>query len=191
MSYIERIVGWLGSALELFAQVLLALMMVTICYDVLMRYIFTAPTSWALEVNSFLIVAITLLPAAALARRGEHLNITFFQQMLGARSLRTTQVLIALLGVVFSAILAWRGLEMTMDAYAYNERMSTSLGTPMVYPYALLPIGFGLLCIQYFINGVNFALGRETSAHAAVGDAAPGRRAGDPGVDADDADKGP
>ena len=111
--------------------------------------------------------------------------------MLGPRSLRTTQVLIALLGVIFSAILAWRGFEMTWDAYTYNERMSTSLGTPMVYPYALLPIGFGLLCIQYFINGVNFALGREPSTHASVGDAAPGRRTEDPGVRGDDADKGP
>ena len=41
------------------------------------------------------------------------------------------------------------GFDDVTDLPPQTDRMSTSLGTPMVIPYLFLPIGFGLLGLQY------------------------------------------
>ena len=40
---------------------------------------------------------------------------------------------------------------MAMDSFVYNERVSSAFGTPLFIPYALLPIGFGIMMLQFLI----------------------------------------
>lgn len=47
-------------------------------------------------------------------------------------------------GILGQAAMAWQ-------AWQHNDRMSTSLGTPMFIPYLFLPIGFMLLGLRYAI----------------------------------------
>ena len=61
------------------------------------------------------------------------------------------QILRGVAGVLFCAAMAWKGSVMTWQAWQHNDRMSTSLGTPMFIPYLFLPIGFMLLGLQYVI----------------------------------------
>lgn len=147
-----KVIGLMARGLNFSGQLALAVMVVTICYDVVMRYIFKAPTSWSLEVNTFLVLFIALIPAADTLRTDSHLRITFFLDRMGPRA---QQVLISLgcvLGCAFAAVMTWKGLDMALQALRYNERMSTSLGTPFVIPYGFIPIGFGLLGLQYAVK---------------------------------------
>jgi TRAP-type C4-dicarboxylate transport system permease small subunit len=75
--------------------------------------------------------------------------------MAGPRVKRLIRALIGLVGLVFCAVMAWRGGLMTWQAFEYGERVSSSLGTPLVLPYAMLPIGFGALAIQFLIDVIN------------------------------------
>jgi TRAP-type C4-dicarboxylate transport system permease small subunit len=43
----------------------------------------------------------------------------------------------------------WKGADMAWQAWLHNDRMSTSLGTPMGIPYLLLPVGSFFLALQY------------------------------------------
>ena len=58
-------------------------------------------------------------------------------------------ILRAAAGLFFCGIMIWKGGDMAWVAWLHNDRMSTSLGTPMVIPYLFLPIGFFLLALQY------------------------------------------
>jgi TRAP-type C4-dicarboxylate transport system permease small subunit len=40
---------------------------------------------------------------------------------------------------------------MAWQAWQHNDRMSTSLGTPMFIPYLFLPLGFTILGLQYAV----------------------------------------
>lgn len=144
-----------AQALQVSGQIVLAFMVITICYDAIMRYVFTAPTSWSLEVNTFLIIYVTAITAADVQRTDSHIRITFFAVKLGTIAQRVVRVIIALTGVAFCAIMTWRGSIMAYQAWEFGERVSSSFGTPMVYPYALLPIGFGLLAIQFALDAVD------------------------------------
>lgn len=145
----------IAQAMQLSGQLVLAFMVVTICYDAIMRYVFTAPTSWSLEINTFLIIYVAAITAADAQRTDSHIRITFFADKLGRMAQRIVRVLIAVTGVVFCAIMTWRGSLMAYQAWEFGERVSSSFGTPMVFPYALLPVGFGMLAIQFALNALD------------------------------------
>ncbi len=60
----------------------LAFMGVSISYDVVMRYIFVSPTNWALEVNTFLLAFLCVIPAGDVLRVGSQIRITFLYDRL-------------------------------------------------------------------------------------------------------------
>jgi len=149
---VRHIFNKIAQAMQVSGQLVLAFMVITICYDAIMRYVFTAPTSWSLEINTFLIIYVAAITAADVQRTDSHIRITFFADNLGALYQRLVRIAIALVGVTFCAIMTWRGSIMAYQAWEYGERVSSSFGTPMVYPYALLPIGFGMLAVQFALN---------------------------------------
>lgn len=158
--------GWDGllAVLRWTSMTVLVFMMVSICYDAIMRYAFAAPTSWSLEINSFLLVYLAVIGAAEAQRHDAHIRITYFKDRLPVRLRGAIDLATGLLGAVFCAILVWRGGIMALQALEYGERVSSSLGTPMVYPYALLPIGFAALGLQFLIDALN-AIPRLTRGH--------------------------
>ncbi|TDR54396.1 TRAP-type C4-dicarboxylate transport system permease small subunit [Halomonas ventosae] len=146
--------GWDGllAVLRWTSMAVLVFMMASICYDAIMRYVFTAPTSWSLEINSFLLVYLAVIGAAEAQRHDAHIRITYFKDKLPWRLRGAIDLATGLLGVAFCTILVWRGGIMALQALEYGERVSSSLGTPMIYPYALLPIGFAALGLQFLID---------------------------------------
>jgi len=143
--FFERIVGG-GGFLGILS---LGFMVISITYDVILRYFFAAPTNWALEVNTFLLVFLCVVPAADVLKSGVQIRITFLTERLLAKTRNRLDFLRAIAGFLFCAVMTWKGAVMALHAWQHNDRMSTSLGTPMVIPYLFLPIGFGLLGLQY------------------------------------------
>ena len=133
-------------------QIALAFMVLTICYDALLRYVFAAPTSWSLEINTFLIIYVAVMAAADVQRTDSHIRITFFVDNAPAVIKRITRAIIAIAGIAFAGIMTWRGFLMAYQAWDYGERVSSSFGTPTVVPYSLLPLGFGMLALQFFFE---------------------------------------
>ena len=149
---IVRAIDGLAKLLQLGGVLALAFMATTVTYDALMRYVFAAPTSWSLEINSFLIVYLALMTAADVERRGEHIGITLLPDAMAPKGRLALRIVVAVVGAGFCAILTWRGFLMARDAFSYGERVSSAFGTPYWIPYAMLPIGFGMLALQFVLN---------------------------------------
>lgn len=155
MRVAEALFGMLVRVLGLIGQIVLAFMVITICYDSVMRYGFGAPTSWSLEINTFLIVYVAAMTAANVQREDGHIRITFFVARTGPGVQRALQAVTGLAGAAFCGVMAWRGGLLTLQAAEFGERVSSSFGTPMVLPYAMLPIGFGALALQFLLDAVH------------------------------------
>jgi len=151
----------LSQLLIIGGQVVLAFMALTIFYDAMMRHFFAMPTSWSLEVNQFLLVYLGLATAGEIQRDESHIRIEFFANHLPWRVRTVLEAFVAAVGVVFCAVLAWRGGIIAWQAFEYGERVSSAFGTPLVFPYSIIPLGFTMLGIQFLIQC--FAKG-----HAAV-----------------------
>jgi TRAP-type C4-dicarboxylate transport system permease small subunit len=157
MSTAETVYIRFIQALSLVGQAVLAFMVITICYDSLMRYYFKSPTSWSLEINTFLIIYIAVMAAADVQREDAHIRITFFTDKTGAGTQRVIRTVIGLVGAVFCGIMAWYGGLQMLQAAEFSDRVSSTMGTPMVIPYAMLPIGFGALALQFLLQAFGFA----------------------------------
>lgn len=142
-------VGRLSLAGGAAGQAGLLFMVASIAYDVVMRYLFVSPTYWALEVNTFLLAFLCVIPAGDVLRVGSQIRITFLYDRLQPAMKARLDLLRAAAGLFFCGIMIWKGADMAWKAWLHNDRMSTSLGTPMVIPYLLLPAGFALLALQY------------------------------------------
>ncbi len=150
----EEFIGPLEAGGGFLGQLGLVFMVVSITYDVILRYVFVAPTHWALEVNTFLLAFLTVIPSGAVLRAGGQIRITFLLDRLRPAMRNRLNVLRAGAGLFFCGIMVWKGTEMAYVAWLHNDRMSTSLGTPMFIPYLFLPIGFGLLGLQYLLLAI-------------------------------------
>lgn len=144
--------GQITRATRVLGQVVLAFMVLTICFDAAMRYVFAAPTGWSHEVNTFLIIYVAVMTAADVQRTDDHIRITFFTDRLPEVLKTLVQSAIAVAGVAFCIVMTWRGALTAYQAWEYSERVSSSFGTPLVLPYALLPVGFGLLAVQFALG---------------------------------------
>jgi TRAP-type C4-dicarboxylate transport system permease small subunit len=144
------VIGRLSRGFGFAGQLAMAVMVVTTCYDVVMRYVFRAPTHWSLEVNTFLLIFITLIPAADVLRENSHLGIGFFVSRFSPGTRQAIRRAGAVVGILFCALMIRNGLGMAINAFTYDQRMSTPLGTPMVIPYLFIPFGFAMLGLQFF-----------------------------------------
>ncbi|MFC0199016.1 TRAP transporter small permease [Paracoccus rhizosphaerae] len=154
--------GGLSAILHAGGALALAFIMLTIGYDALMRHFFAQATSWSMEVNAFLLVYLALVPAAETLRRGEQIGIGILAENAGPGVQRMLRIIVGLVGVIFCAALTWRGAIMSFDAFSYGERVSSSFGTPMWIPYALIPLGFSVLGMQFILIMLGGS-GREKS----------------------------
>jgi len=135
-------------------QFVLAFMAATIFYDAMMRHFFSMPTSWSLEINQFLLVYLGLATAGEIQRNQAHIRIEFFADRLPIRWRVGFESLVGLIGLAFCVVMAWRGGIIAWQAGEYGERVSSAFGTPLVLPYAIIPLGFGLLGLQFLFEAV-------------------------------------
>ena len=159
-------IGRLNQGIGVIGQVGLVFMVASITYDVILRYVFIAPTHWALEVNTFLLAFLCVIPAGDVLRVGSQIRITFLYDRLRPAVKARLDILRAAAGLFFCSIMIWKGWDMAWKAWLHNDRMSTSLGTPMVIPYLFLPVGFLLLALQY-LSHVTGTLRKPPAAPAA------------------------
>jgi TRAP-type C4-dicarboxylate transport system permease small subunit len=145
------IIGRLSGIGGILGTAALIFMVTSTLYDVIVRYVFAAPTYWVLEVNTFLLALLCTIPAADVLRTNSHIRVVFGIDKASPRPRIFLTRLRALIGILFSGVMTREGWLMAWQAWQYGDRMSTTLGTPMVIPYLFMPIGFGLLGLQYCI----------------------------------------
>lgn len=100
-------------AMAVVAMAVIAVMMLTITYDVLMRFAFNAPTDWAYPLNSAGVLVATALAIPHLYATGQHISMDLLHRAL-PRPLRraadlVTSLATAFLGLVL-AVTAFRSM---------------------------------------------------------------------------------
>lgn len=159
------VVDWFSTALGwLAAAAILAIMGIS-AYDIVARYFFNAPTSWAIEVSGYLLVAATFLGAAYAEQKGAHINVDILVNNLAAGPRTFLTGVAAWLGVTFTAFAAWQSALFAYADYRNGTRFWGLLETLQWIPQ--VPIVIGLVALTAAI------LNRRRSAAGAL----PGLRA--------------
>jgi TRAP-type C4-dicarboxylate transport system permease small subunit len=123
---------------------------IIICYEVFVRSVFNAPTSWVVEVSSYLFIWMSLLAAAMAIAEDRQLRITFLvDRIRNVRTRALIELLTFMLMFVIVADWVYLGLGYFWEAYRGGWVHSWGrLFVPMSYTRSALPaVGILILVI--------------------------------------------
>ncbi len=144
-----RVVSAVSRAFGVFAILLLVAALVVVCQMVFLRYVFAASTVWQTEFVIYAVVAATFLGSAHVLLLKGHVNVDLLPMSVGPRARFVLEITSALLSLVFCAMLAWSGWTYFHEAWARGWTTATVWALPLWIPLLPLPLGIGLLSLQY------------------------------------------
>lgn len=136
-----------------------------VVYEVFMRYILNAPTTWGFETTSFIYGVHYMLGLSYTHLHDGHVSIDIFESRLPRRGRAGLRILTAVF-IFFPTVggLTVFGWRYAIDSWRNLEHLSTSWAPP-IYPFkTLMAIGFSLLLIQgfaKFIQDIGIITDRE------------------------------
>lgn len=140
-------------------------MVASLVYEVVARYLFDAPTSWAYDMTFMFYGSYFMLGSAYTLLRGGHIRTDVVYAAWPPRARGWIDVA-CYLAFFFPAMLifTWLGWEYFWRSWQQGERIVTSPWMPVVYPFkAVLPLAGLLLLLQgtsEFLKSLRAALGK-------------------------------
>jgi TRAP-type mannitol/chloroaromatic compound transport system permease small subunit len=121
-----------------------------LAYEVVARYVFNAPTSWAYDTSYMLYGSLFMLGAGYALLRGAHIRTDMLYQNWSPRRQGAIDA-VCYLFLFFPAMvfLLWMGGQEAWHAWIIGERSDASPWRPILYPFkAVIPVTAILLLLQ-------------------------------------------
>jgi C4-dicarboxylate transporter DctM subunit len=154
---VERALGYvsdrINTAGSFLSGVFILVMGVIITYDVTMRYLFRAPTTWVLEISIILCLGSVFLAGGYALKEKNHIQVDALTQRLARRNQILLELISLLLTLVYCIVLTWKGGETALYSLRMGEVSPTVLNIPVVIPRVLLPVG-GLFLILELVRQI-------------------------------------
>ncbi len=146
---LERVVVQLGKVLNGLVELMVLGLVGIFAYEVIMRYMFSAPTGFADQIGATLLASITFLALTNTYREGAHVNVDLVIANVGPALRRKLHVLTECACLVISILLTWYSLETVIGSFEMHERFTLGFWTvPLFVPQLVMPIGLGLLTLH-------------------------------------------
>jgi TRAP-type C4-dicarboxylate transport system permease small subunit len=144
--------------------VMVPLMTGIIFVQVVLRYVFQSPFSWAEELARYLLIWITCLGSAYAIRDGMHISIGYLRSKLkdSAQTVLTVVIYVVTLGFFIYCI-----KEGMLFSFAQWTQRSTAMQIPMTFPYIAIPLGFAimfLVALECLIDEIRNSFKRDVAA---------------------------
>jgi len=146
----QKITKQIDKILANFLIVLMALMVLTVTWQVVTRFILHDPSSYTEELARFLLIWIGLLGAAYALRTKAHLGIDILTYHLTGIRKKITDVTVYIIIILFSILIMVIGGARLVELTITLNQISASMGIKMGYIYSVIPIS-GLLMVYYSI----------------------------------------
>lgn len=151
-SRLDASIDLINTIMAVTAAILIIFMMLSICYSVLMRFIWNEPVPWVVEISSYLMLYITFLCMAWLQGKDGHVRIDLFTSEMGPRTKASFDVFTSIGGAVVGFILAWKGALVTLDYFRRDVTVIGILNTPQFLLMGIIPIGGALLLVEFILR---------------------------------------
>ena len=165
-SVIDAINLWIARVLSFVVIV----MMLTIVYEVVCRYLFNSPTDWSGEMNQYFFCAISMLGGGYALLVDQHVRVDILYRRFSPKRRAIVELATWWLILIFCFVLMWKGGEMTIEALLKDKRSMTILEFPLFPSLATVPIGAFLIFIQagarIVLDVVTLATGKDEVSKA-------------------------
>jgi TRAP-type mannitol/chloroaromatic compound transport system permease small subunit len=166
---IDRLSRFFGAT----AAVLVITLVVLMLYDVVLRYVFNAPTSWGNDLNTFLMGGSFVLSIAYALSTDAHVRVDLlYNERTRPRLAYVDLIGLTLIVLPAVALISWGLLGHLEDGIRTGERTGSGGWNPVVWPFrAVMLIGFLMFTIQIvaeIVKRIAALAGRPFDAPAVV-----------------------
>jgi TRAP-type mannitol/chloroaromatic compound transport system permease small subunit len=138
-------------------------LVLAVCYEVIARYFFNAPTIWVFDVTYMLYGTIFMLGAAYALHKGAHIRTDFFFEKWSTRTRGVIDSAAYLLfffpGLLLLFVVSWGE---GWYAFLINETSEQTPWRPILWPFKMV---IPLTCLLLIVQGVSETI---KSLHAAL-----------------------
>jgi TRAP-type C4-dicarboxylate transport system permease small subunit len=127
--------------------------------NVIGRYVFDAPVSWAEEMMSYMIIWGVFVSVGAITYQGNHLRMDLLVMDVRGWFGRALGALTLTLMVLCSGFVMWQSFQI-VRLYATTGETSMGARIPLVYAHAALLVGFLLMALAALVRFRSYLSGR-------------------------------
>lgn len=135
-----------------------------VCEMVFVRYVLREPTAWQTELVTYLLVGATLIGGPYVLMIGGHVSVDLLPHYLSERGKKRLSLVGMLAGMFFCTVLFLSSCELCYDAWTGDWLSETVWAVPLWMPYMALPLGFGLMLLQYVADLILLLRPREDAS---------------------------
>jgi TRAP-type C4-dicarboxylate transport system permease small subunit len=143
------------------AATLIALGVLVVCEMVFVRYVLNQNTIWQTDFVTWSLVAATFVGSPYLLLSRGHVNVDVLPQYLGYRGRWWLALASIIMSLAFAVVLAVLTSRLWLEAWEQRWVSDTMWRARLWIPYSSMPIGLGILVLQYIADLYSLLAGRE------------------------------
>jgi TRAP-type C4-dicarboxylate transport system permease small subunit len=140
---------------------LIALGVLVVCHMVFVRYVLNHNTIWQTDFTTYCLIAATFIGSPYVLMTRGHVNVDVLPHYLGARPRFWLALFSAAVSVAFCGTLAVLTFLFWKEAWDKHWVSDTMWRARLWIPYSSMPIGLGILTLQYVADIYNLVTGRD------------------------------
>lgn len=144
LELIDKTNEWVARVLSL----LFIVIMLLATFEVMMRYFFSAPTTWAWEINSHLLCISGAFAGAYALLTDTHVSVDILSSRFSPRLRSLVNLITSPLFFAFVGAVIWFGAQEAWYSIKMGERQISSFASPLYITKSLIPVGAFLLLLQ-------------------------------------------
>lgn len=159
-SYI-RLVALLSRLCGITAAGMVLVSVLIVCQMVFLRYVLQESVIWQTEFVTYMLITATLVGSPYVLLLRGHVNVDLLPQYLGQRGRFILAIIASVLALMFCLVAAWTGFEFWYEAWESDWHSDTVWSPRLWIPYLSMPLGFGILSLQYIADILSLVSGRD------------------------------
>ena len=140
---------------------LIAAAVIIVCEMVYIRFVLNQNTIWQTDFVTYSLVAATFIGSPYVLLTRGHVNVDVLPHYLGQSARYWLALASVLMSLAFCTVMTVLTFNFWHEAWTEGWVSDTMWRARLWIPYSSMPIGLGLLTLQYIADLINLVTGRE------------------------------
>ncbi|MDH5184580.1 MAG: TRAP transporter small permease [Gammaproteobacteria bacterium] len=156
-----RLVAQISRLCGITAAAMIVISVLVVCQMVVMRYGFEASTYWQTEFVTYLLLAATFIGSPYVLLTKGHVNVELVPLYLSQRGRFYLALFAASFALLVCLVIVWSGGEIFVKSWQREWHSDSVWAVRLWIPYLAMPVGFGVMALQYVADILSLLTGRE------------------------------
>ena len=153
LRHVNKVLEGIENFMAYLAGILLFIMVLSICYEIVLRYFFSRPTLWVVGLVEYILFCATFLGTGWLLRKDGHVKVDIGMAFFSEKGRALLNAITSCIGIASCIVMTLYGTKTTYDFFVRNIMTSQDPEIPKFLLLAFIPLGFFFLVIEFIRRG--------------------------------------